>query len=878
MASSYLRRSSFFLVLAAPLAVAPFVLASDHGFFLDLEFRRVDLAWNLAVLSAICLGAGLTLDFVRGHYSKGFHTTALGLTLGALLWALPDRTVTVRVMGFDALFYISSAALVHLDQHPSFQWLADLVSRDRKSQAHRTFRGLFVYLTAGIVPVLALLTQSLYVQDPGAYGLTLSLLAPAYMAIGLVVRRLSPDYQTPFAWGAFAMAIAGPLAATPHPVHRIAALSISIAVFTAHAPVYGDGRYLYLAAGLVPALMGLAYHAAGVGFQFYGLGLVCLGYAYFALGEGLHRWRASRPQALEGWRWAYAEPLVVMSMLAVAVGLALTAQQGHQVIIAAFSLGATFFLAAAVLYREALFLYGTAALAPVAYAVGLDLAGLEDKFFGPALLPGVALYVAVSYALARRRQAIHTLDDATSWLGSWEAPFLVPALVATVALPAVSAEDPIVLFGTLGASALVYLYASWRFGSPLWLHPAVWATLSALVALVFGLQPEASWARAAAYLVPATVLVQLVAILVQRREGVVMRYGVELPVSPWSLPLQVAALAAALVSLSLTAVAHEEGTAVGFALAGAAAVLAYWWQRPPLAWGAIALAAVGLGHAAAAADAEVAAGFVYVALFGLALSFLLSLERGALALFGGRSWLAPVRVWHQPLTLGAMASTAVALVGSWGALAGLDYRREEMQPFIATAAAAGLVAANLAWVYWRLEAAYASVAALIGAGLLEMAFYEIDQPLVYTMPAGAYLLTIGLLERQRGDRLLGLPFEGAGIVVLMGSTLLQGAGWHPVGIGPFGYGAILFGEAIAVLLAGLLLRHRPAFLSGIAGTLAALALLLADPVHSVWVTAWWVIVATLGALAVAGYAFFEWQRQQVAATARHWLELLDAWD
>jgi len=877
-ASSYLRRSSVFLIAAAPLAVAPFVLASDHGFFMDLEFRRVDLAWNLAVLAAVYLGVGLALDVIGGHYAKGFHATAFGLTLGALLWALPDRTVTVRVMGLDTAFYLVSAALVHAQRHPSFQWLADLVSRDREGLVHRTFRSLFVYLTAGIVPVLVLLTQSLYVQDAGAYGLTMSLLAPAYLAIGLAVRRLSPDYQTPFAWGAFAMAAAGPLAATPHPVHRIATLCVSIVTFGAHAPAYRDGRYLYLPALLAPVLMGMAYHAAGVGFKFYGLGLICLGYAYFALGEVMHGWRARRPQPFEGWRWAYAEPFVVAAMAAVAVGLALTPGQGHEVIIAAFALGALFFLAPALLYREALFLYGTAALAPVAYVVALDLAGLEDRLFGPALLPAVALYVAVSYALARGRPLVRTLDEAVAWLGEWEAPFLVPALIATVALPAVSAEDRIVLFGTLAASALVYIYAAWRFRSPHWLHPAVWAALASLVALVFGLQPDVSWARVAAYLVPATVLMQLAAVLIQRREGVVMRYGIELPVSPWSFPLQLAALAAALVSLSLTATVHVEGVAVAFALAGAAAAMAYWWQRAPLAWAAIVLAAIGLGHATAAGGAEVAVGFAYVGLFAMALSLVLSLERIASALYGERAWLAPARLWRQPLTLGAMLSTAIALLGGWGALAGLDYQREELQPFIATAAAAGLVAANLAWVYRRLEAAYVSVAALIGAGMLEMAFYEIDQPQLYSAPAGAYLLALGLLERQRGDRLLGFPFEVAGIAVLMGSTLLQGAGWHPAGIGRFGYGAILFGEATGVLLTGLMLRHRPAFFSGIGGTLAAMALLLADPVHSAWVTAWWSIVAALGASAVAGYAFFEWRRQQLAATARHWLEVLDAWD
>ena len=727
--------------------------------------------------------------------------------------------------------------------------------------------------------MLVLLAQSLVIGDLGAYGLTLALLAPAYLAAGLALRRFSPDYQIPLGFGALVMGAIAPMVAAPHEVHRIATLALGIGTFAAHAPAYREPRYLYLAAGLMPVLMGLVYDARGVGFRFYGLGLIGLAFATFAIGETLHRLRAARLPPVEGWRWAYAEPLAVVSMVFVAVGLAV-AQPGQAEMIAAFSLAALFFLAPAWLYREPIFLYATAALLPVAYAVALNRAGLEDRLFGPAMIPGVALYVALSFLLGSGRALPRNARDAVAWLGGREAPFLMAAFVATVALPLVSADDRVVLSATLAASAAVYLYATWHFRSPLALHPAVWATLAALVALIFGLQPDISWARAATYVLPATVGLQLGAAFIWLREGQQPWGRLTLPIGHWSLPFQLAAVSAALISLPVTAFAHVEGTVVAFGLAATAAATAHWLRLRPFAWAAIALAAVGIVHAAAARDAALADGFALLALFGLALSLLLSLERAAQATLAPRGWLDRVRLWREPLAVSALLATAIALAGSAAVFTFADgaARRDELQPLIVAVAAAGLVGANLAWVFRRLEGAYLSVAALLVAGMLEMVFFEIDQPQLYTAPVGAYLLAVGLFEQQRGDRVLALPFEVAGIVVLLGTTLLQGVGWQPLGLARFAYGSILLTEAAGVLLIGLFLRHRLSFFAGIGGMAAAMMVLVSDPVQAVWVTAWWVIVALIGALAVGGYAFFEWQRQQLTSTARQWLTLLDAWD
>ena len=114
----------------------------------------------------------------------------------------------------------------------------------------------------------------------------------------------------------------------------------------------------------------------------------------------------------------------------------------------------------------------------------------------------------------------------------------------------------------------------------------------------------------------------------------------------------------------------------------------------------------------------------------------------------------------------------------------------------------------LAWSYRRVFVAYAAIAGLLGACFLEMAFFAVRQPLLYTAPTGFYLLAIGLFERARGDRRLGVPFEATGLVLLLGSTLLQASGWQPVGIGRFGYGAALLVESLVVLFIGLWLRHR----------------------------------------------------------------------
>ena len=880
VASSYLRRASPFLIAAAPLGVVPFLIASAQGLYLDIDVRRVGLAWNVALFAAAYFVAGLALDRVGGHYAKGLHATTFVLLGGAVLWALPDRAVTVRVLAVATAFSIASAALVHARWHASFQWLVDRLFHSPAGLAHRTCRSLFAYLAAAALPVLILLVQSFRFDDPGAFGLTISLLAPAYLAAAVVMRRWNRDYGVPSHLGALAMATAAPLIAIPHDVYRSVTLAISISTFAAHAPAYREPRYLYLAGGLAAVLLGLVYDARGWSFHAYGLGLIGLGYAAFALGEAAHRLRARRAAPIEGWRWAYAEPAIVIAMIAIAIGLAVT-QREHELVLGAFALAALFFAIPAVVYREPLFFYATAALAPVAFVAALGLTGLDERFFGLAVIPGVALYVGVSYWWRVAPPPTRDLRSLAAWLAAREAPFLLVALTGTVALPLVSFEHRLVLGATLGAAAAAYGYMTWRLRAPGWLHGAVWAAMGALVAAIYGTQPDIGVERVALQLLPVTALLQLAATTVLRREERVdgHRHRVAgLPAGRWSLPVQTAALGVAALSLAVSAAAHLEGALIAFTLAAVAAAMAHWSRRRTLAWATLVLAAIGVAHTIAAGAGALAPAFAYVALAGLALAQLLAIERLALPLLTRRPWAGRLRMWELPLTAGALASGTIALVGSMALAVASGVDREAMQPYVATTAAVGLIGITLSWAYRRVEAAYVSIAVLLGAAMLELVFYEIDQAQLYTAPAAGFLIAIGLLERRRGERELGLPFEVTGIVLLLGTTLLQAAGWQSVGIGRFGYGSILLIEAAAVLLAGLYLRHRPPFFAGIAGTLAAMTLLLTDPVYSLWVTAWWVIVALVGALTVSGYAFVEWRRQQIVLTAGHWLELLDEWD
>ena len=86
---------------------------------------------------------------------------------------------------------------------------------------------------------------------------------------------------------------------------------------------------------------------------------------------------------------------------------------------------------------------------------------------------------------------------------------------------------------------------------------------------------------------------------------------------------------------------------------------------------------------------------------------------------------------------------------------------------------------------------------------------EVGQPQAFAIPVGAYLLTIAYLEWRRGAaRPVKRLLEGAGLIVLLGVSLLQAVGFAGAGYDRYVYDTLLLLESAGLLGLGAVLRWR----------------------------------------------------------------------
>jgi hypothetical protein len=81
------------------------------------------------------------------------------------------------------------------------------------------------------------------------------------------------------------------------------------------------------------------------------------------------------------------------------VGMGLSATESKEIVLAALGLAALYCLLATVALRQTALLYPMAFLLAAAYSVGLTLTGVDPRYYGLALLPGVLVALAVGLVL-----------------------------------------------------------------------------------------------------------------------------------------------------------------------------------------------------------------------------------------------------------------------------------------------------------------------------------------------------------------------------------------------------------------------------------------------------------------------------------------------
>jgi hypothetical protein len=157
----------------------------------------------------------------------------------------------------------------------------------------------------------------------------------------------------------------------------------------------------------------------------------------------------------------------------------------------------------------------------------------------------------------------------------------------------------------------------------------------------------------------------------------------------------------------------------------------------------------------------------------------------------------------------------------------------------------------------------------------------VEQPQLYAVPAGIYLVSIGVLERRQAPRPFALYIEAFGLTVMLLTLFIQS-----LDAAGFPYFLLLLVQALLVILWGAARRVKIPFLLGIGASALNVAaqitvLLLAarrstaqgDPLLIAVL-----IILGVGLILCLLAVAVERQRTRLIAVTHEWRVVLDSWD
>ncbi len=785
---------------------------------------------------------------------------------------------------------------------------------------------LWLYLANVMASLVIVFGLAHFRADPPFYGVALAALGLVYAVLPVATRRVYArmPLSDPFQVGRYSssfftvghvlalagMHVAGTLAVTAEgqpfdSIPLIIAMSLALSLYVASAAVLREGRWMYAAAVLLLALSGFVLERMDVPPEWYGVALVALACAY-VLGPQLvdFPYRHVRSIARPFQANTYTRPLLEMGYLVSGIGILAAVVQDVVAGMTALSLAGALYLVSAFGLRRREFLHAGAVAWAAAYVVGLTLTPFEARHWGLPIMGAstAALAVAPLLKLSWHQAGLASTggapwhEKAQSIAGSPACAFYAlsyAGMVAAVILTWVDIgtwQDNPLLMTTLAWASALLAYSTWVFRAPGFLWAALISADLASVAGMLYANPNMTSADMAIRLTPASYALALGAAWTWRltREARV-KLGSEpaaderMPIwAAWIAPFLAIALTHILASLAMTAGDSEAGLVVALAyfvlLAAASAVT----STEALAWGALSLAAVAFGHGMNLASVEVRAGILYAALSAVAVRGAGYVVQRTLDIAEDRAPLVPLSAWQRPLTLGAYMMTAGAFLA---AVAILQHEGDLTNPgahwSLATMFVAGLNLSIAALAERRAWLAYLGSGLILVAALLEAVHFEMDQPQIYVLPVGLYLVAVGQLERHRLGWMLTMPLVGTALLLLLGTTLLQSWGLLGAEGQEVMYGLAYLSESLLVLVWGILQRVRLSFFVGIGSTVAAvLTLILRSTIpaaSALDVDQLAMIFGGLGAGLLTMAVYLERRREILLVQGREWLARIDSW-
>ncbi len=399
--SSLARQTSRFLYPATLVFAYAFTcIVGLVGAGVEHEVTRPEMARYLALLGVVYLAVGWIMDRASVGYWKPMYVAGYALSVATPLLAIGDRTSFVLAFGVSLLFSTTSAGLIHVNQLP---WFGKLLARPAFGRVSRTrtVASLFcMYLTACLFPLWLIVALGLKVPEPQPqdYGLTLALLAPAYIIWGQLFRRLHTAYRWPWFVAGYALSVLGPLIVflaipTENSGLMVVALGVTLGLYIWSTVLHRRGEWLYLAGIVLP--MVVWYGLQWLGFmldsgyaddasswttwfqQLFPTIAVGLGLGYCSVALVLQQGAGRAWRGVGARLSPYAQPLIITGYGVAFLGITIAMDGPRWVLLITTLLFAVQQLGMAYVFQKHVFGYVLAGAVTMAYLVGLSMLNID---------------------------------------------------------------------------------------------------------------------------------------------------------------------------------------------------------------------------------------------------------------------------------------------------------------------------------------------------------------------------------------------------------------------------------------------------------------------------------------------------------------------
>ena len=864
-------------------------ILTNLGWFTTYKPTLSDFAISWTILAWLLFSLSLLIERrAPPAYGLPLKTGTHVLLPFSMLWAIANTEVSLYTVGLSIGLYGVSA------------WLNHNLSKQlgRNDSAFGVTK--FFYPAFALLPL-----WSVYWLDslsPAARHEQFGLLLLAFGAPGLIVgqwlERIAPRpaliraYGLPAYLTGYLSIIFGTMLVAHLPDRAAWALLYDALLMIASARIFKSSFWFYPGTAFTALSLLIALNEANIPVERQGWWLIGLAAIYLILA-----WVLRRIGLI-----SYGSVLIVMAFALIALGLPPSSldQTGA---IWGYGAASLLYALSAFWLKQPLLLTPACALIVIPYASLLERSTIPIEFYGLSLFPGALLALILGWFLDLRlgawrdfpwkRPSVWNEELAKRFLGWWALPLYILGFGLGSATPFFADARTDLIALNLILLAALYGWAVYRFRLRFWL---VMALFSAHYALAFYLDTLRLWRNAEeAWLrfLPLTVLMMIAGLFLEKRLNEGAPLDSKKWFSGWSRPFYLFLVLDVIFAQFGSLGATLASMWISLTHAALIAVLASAWMSASSSYISLFLGMVALFEWRAATDLSTMSLPIHLA--GLALGY------GTLG-FGYallRRWSAPKEpespagpilglpwhsIWEVPLQRSGMiiSSLALALVPFLGldivgwsvrAFFGLSFRElvdtDTVYMVVWVLSLIGLLYAAASAVFRRWRFGYLAGAMLLASWFLYAYYINIWENLRhvqwYAIPVGIYLLGIGFLEWERGNRHLARWLDYIAMLLLMGSlfwqTLVFGW-WYALLLGSEGFVAFWWGSAR---------RLRRFFYAGMAGVILAT---LGQLLNALQEVNQWITFGLIGLILVVLAIIVERKLEAIKA----WQQVLETWE